>query len=89
MILKKSHDLSLIIARKSLSEANFELHSKPASWEQFATNPDTLVLVTCVARSQGEVYVQVSATSNAENSAKKWFADVAQRIETSKLTKID
>jgi hypothetical protein len=89
MILKKSHDLMLLIARKSLHTAGFELHSKATSWEQFAVNADTLVLVSCVARSASETYVQVTATSNSDASAKKWMGDIAQRIETSKMVKID
>jgi hypothetical protein len=89
MILKKGHDLVLMIARKSLHEAGFEPSSKPTEWEQFGANQDTLVLVTCVARSSSDVYVQVTAVSNADDSAKKWMADIAHRIETSKLVKFD
>jgi hypothetical protein len=89
MILKKSHDLTLLIALKSLHTAGFELHSNATSWEQFAVNADALVLVSCVARSQGETYVQVTAVSNSDAAAKKWMADIAQRIETSKMVKID
>jgi hypothetical protein len=89
MVLKKSHDLLLLITRKSLHTAGFELHSTATSWEQFAVNADTLALVSCVAQSKSDTYVQVTAVSNSDASAKKWMADISHRIETSKMVKID
>jgi len=44
-VLKESHDLTMAITRKELSDAHFELLSPPVAWEQFAVNEDTLVVL--------------------------------------------
>jgi hypothetical protein len=87
--LAKSHKLCMAIVRKELDKAGFELASKPAYWEQFAYNSDTLVMVTSVPLSESKTYVHVVATSNAEPSAKKWSADLMTNIKNSKLTLLD
>jgi hypothetical protein len=87
--LAKSHKLCMAIIRKELDKAGFELGSKPVYWEQFAYNADTLVLVIAVPMSASKTYVDVSATSNVQASAKKWAADLFDAIKNSKMTLLD
>ncbi|HEV2665699.1 MAG TPA: hypothetical protein VG324_12340 [Blastocatellia bacterium] len=48
----RSQKLSQAIARKELDKAGFEIASKPAAWEHFAFNADTIVVVTNVPLSR-------------------------------------
>jgi hypothetical protein len=79
----------MAISRKELDKAGFQASSAPAAWEQFATNADTLVVVTNVPLSPSKTYVHVVATSNTEASAKRWAADIMQAIKESKMVMID
>lgn len=74
---------------KELDKAGFEIASTAAAWEHFATNADTIVVVTNVPLSPGETYVHVLATSNADGPAKKWSAAIQKAITESKLVLID
>jgi len=85
----RSHKLSQAIARKELDKAGFDIASTAAAWEHFATNADTLAVVTNVPLSAGKTYVHVLATSNADASAKKWAAAIHKAIKESKLTLFD
>ncbi len=85
----RSHKLSQAIARKELDKAGFELASTPAAWEHFATNADTIVVVTNVPLSTSKTYVHVLATANADEPAKKWAAAIEKAISESKLQLID
>jgi hypothetical protein len=85
----RSHKLSQAIARKELDQAGFAIASAPAAWEHFATNADTIVVVTNVPLSASKTYVHVLATSNAEASAKKWAAEINEAIHHSKMQLID
>ena len=85
----RSHKLSQAIARKELDKAGFEIASAATAWEHFATNADTIMVVTNVPLSPSKTYVHVLATSNAEASAKKWAAAIQKAITDSKLVLID
>ncbi len=85
----RSHKLSQAIARKELDKAGFEIASAPAAWEHFATNADTIMVVTNVPLSPSKTYVHVLATSNASAPAKKWAAAIQKAITESKLQLID
>jgi hypothetical protein len=85
----RSHKLSQAIARKELDKAGFAIASAPAAWEHFATNTDTIVVVTNVPLSPSKTYVHVLATSNADAPAKKWAADINRSIKDSKMQLID
>ena len=85
----RSHKLSQAIARKELDKAGFAIASAPAAWEHFATNADTIVVVTNVPLSPSKTYVHVLATSNTNAPAKKWSAAIQKAIKDSKLTLID
>ena len=73
----------------SLDKAGFEIASAPAAWEHFATNADTIMVVTNVPLSPSKTYVHVLATSNASAPAKKWAAAIQKAITESKLQLID
>ena len=85
----RSHKLSQAIARKELDKAGFAIASAAAAWEHFATNADTIMVVTNVPLSPSKTYVHVLATSNASAPAKKWAAAIQKAITASKLTLID
>jgi hypothetical protein len=85
----RSHKLSQAIARKELDKAGFDIASAAAAWEHFATNADTIVVVTNVPLSASKTYVHVLATANADAPAKKWAAAVHKAIKESKLTLFD
>ena len=85
----RSHKLSQAIARKELDKAGFEIASAAAAWEHFATNADTIMVVTNVPLSPSKTYVHVLATSNADAPAKKWAAAIQKAITESKLTLFD
>ena len=85
----RSHKLSQAIARKELDKAGFALSSTPAAWEHFATNADTIMVVTNVPLSASKTYVHVLATSNTNAPAKKWAAAIQKAINDSKLQLID
>jgi hypothetical protein len=85
----RSHELSQAIARKELDKAGFEIASKPAAWEHFAVNADTIVVVTNVPLSSSKTYVHVLATSNTDAPAKKWSAQIMEAIKKSKMVLID
>lgn len=85
----RSHKLSQAIARKELDKAGFELSSTPAAWEHFATNADTIMVVTNVPLSASKTYVHVLATSNTNAPAKKWAAAIHKAINDSKLHLFD
>ena len=85
----RSHKLSQAIARKELDKAGFEIASAATAWEHFATNADTIMVVTNVPLSASKTYVHVLATSNADAPAKKWAAAVQKAITESKLVLID
>ena len=87
--LAKSHELSTAITRKELHSAGFEELSKPAAWEHFAANADTVVVATCVPLSPAKTYVHVLATSNSEASAKKWAAALIKKVKDSKMVLFD
>jgi len=85
----RSHKLSQAIARKELDKAGFEISSAAAAWEHFATNADTIVVVTNVPLSASKTYVHVLATSNTNAPAEKWAAAINKAIKESKLQLID
>jgi len=85
----RSHKLSQAIAGKELDKAGFEISSAPAAWEHFATNADTIAVVTNVPLSASKTYVHVLASSNTEAPAKKWAAAIMKAITESKLQLID
>jgi len=85
----RSHKLSQAIARKELDKAGFEIASTAAAWEHFATNADTIMVVTNVPLSPSKTYVHVLATANADAPAKKWAAAIQKAITDSKLVLID
>jgi hypothetical protein len=85
----RSHKLSQAIARKELDKAGFVISSAPAAWEHFATNADTIMVVTNVPLSTSKTYVHVLATSNANAPAKKWAAAVYKAINDSTMQLID
>ena len=85
----RSHALSQAIARKELHNAGFEIRSVPAAWEHFATNADTVVVVTNVPMSSSQTYVHVLATSDADVSAKKWSAQIMEAIKSSNMVLFD
>lgn len=87
--LTRSHRLSQAIARKELDKAGFEIASAAAAWEHFATNADTIVVVTNVPLSASKTYVHVLATASADAPAKKWAAAIHKAIKESKLQLID
>ena len=85
----RSHKLSQAIARKELDKAGFGISSAPAAWEHFATNADTIVVVTNVPLSSSKTYVHVLATSNTDGPAKKWAAEINRAITESQMQLID
>ncbi len=85
----RSHKLSQAIARKEIDKAGFTLASAPAAWEHFATNADTIVVVTNVPLSASKTYVHVLATSNTSAPAKKWAAAIQKAIKESKMVLFD
>lgn len=85
----RSHNLAQSIAHKELGKAGFEVSSPLKDWEHFGSNADTLVLVTNVPLSEKKTYTHVLATSNSQDSAKKWAADLMQAIKDSKAVLFD
>jgi hypothetical protein len=78
----------MAITRKELDDAGFELSSTPVAWEQFATNADTLVMVTCVPMTS-QTYMHIIATSESDAAANQGASDIMTRIKDSKMTLID
>ena len=85
----RSEAHSRSIAWKEVQDAGFQAHSSYNEWHYFFTNPDTLVLVSNVPLSPSNTHVHVVATSDNDQSANMWAADLMKRIRESKLTPID
>lgn len=85
----RSHRHAQSIAWKEVQDAGFQTHSKIADWCYVFTNGDTWAVVSNVPTSPSSTAVHVVATSNNNDSAKKWAAHLMDRIRASRLTPID
>ena len=74
---------------RSSNKAGFGISSTPAALEHFATNADTIVVVTNVPLSQSKTYVHVLATANTDGPTKKWAIEINRAINESKMQLID
>jgi hypothetical protein len=85
----RSYELPQAIARSELDRPGFEITSTAATWEHFAVNPDTIVVITNVRLSSNRIYVHVRATSNTDAPAKNWSAQIMEAIKKSKMVSFD